>query len=144
MSAFDQMNPQNYGYGYSPTNSWTSPRGYQGYPAQTQPQYRLNTNAAFVTSLDEALIKTNDRNSDMIYFHQDKNEFYRVKVDAEGRKSWAIFAYTLPDQENTSPATKADILALVARIEALEAAKEAKPPQKAKKKEVVENGESDG
>ena len=35
------------------------------------------TNVAYVTSLEEALIRTTQFNSDMIYFNQDKNEFYR-------------------------------------------------------------------
>lgn len=144
MSNFDPMNPTGYNYSTpGQSNGWGQPRQYGGYNMPMQPQPRLVTNAIFVTSLEEALIKTNERNSDMIYFHQDKNEFYRVKVDAEGRKSWAAFPYNLPSQEDNTPATKADIQALVARIEVLECAKEIKAPAK-RKKEVVENGESNG
>ncbi len=112
-----------------------------------QPQ--VNTNVAYVTGLDEALIKTNMRNSDMIYFDQDKNIFYRVKVDIEGRKTWAAFEYVVPKQEEeATPATKAEIAALVERIENLEqmlSAKSAKTASKrTKEKEIVDNGESDG
>lgn len=140
MSNFDPMNPAGFNYTNQQQNSgWNQPRQYPSYP-----QYRLNTNAIFVTSLEEALVKTNDRNSDVIYFHQDKNEFYRVKVDAEGRKSWATFIYALPNQDDSTPATKADMRALLARIEALENLKEPKVAVKSKKKEVIENGESDG
>lgn len=141
MNNFDPMNSS--GYYPAPQNSnagWNQPRQYAGYPSQP----RLNTNAIFVTSLEEALIKTTERNSDMYYFHQDKFEFYRVKVDMEGRKSWAIFHYNVPNQEDSTPATKADILALVARIEALEVSKEGKVAPKNKKKEMTENAESDG
>lgn len=144
MSNFDPMNNAGYNYGNpAQNNNWGQPRQYSGYVPQPQPQYRFNTNAAFVTSLEEALIKTTERNSDMIYFHQDKNEFYRVKVDLEGRKSWAVFQYILPTQEDNTPATKADIMALVARIEALEGSKDTKVAPR-KKKEVTESAESDG
>lgn len=145
MSNFDPMN--NTGYNYSnpaQNNNWGQPRQFGGYASPPQPQYRLTTNAIFVTSLEEALIKTTERNSDMYYFHQDKFEFYRVKVDMEGRKSWAIFHYNAPNQEDNIPATKADILALVERIEALEGAKEVKVAPRSKKKGVTENDESDG
>lgn len=145
MNGYDAMNFTGYSYS-NPTqnNGWGQPRQYNNYAQPMQPPYRLNTNAAFVTSLDEALIKTTERNSDMIYFHQDKNEFYRVKVDVEGRKSWAVFQYILPNQEDNAPATKADIDALLRRIEALEATKEVKIVPKNKKKEVVDGAESDG
>lgn len=123
-----QMQQPQYPSQYANTSNWHAP---------------FNSNVITVTSLEEALIKTTERNSDMIYFHQDKNEFYRIKVDMEGRKSWAAFPYTLPNQEDNLPATKADIQALVARIEALESSKETKVTPK-KRKEVVDNGESDG
>lgn len=122
-------------------NPWDPARQYSGY--NTVPQYRLTTNAIFVTSLEEALVKTTERNSDMIYFHQDKNEFYRVKVNNEGRKSWATFPYSFDAQGDNGPATKADIQSLIARIEVLEAARDAKSVPR-KKKEVNENAESDG
>lgn len=106
--------------------------GYQRPFGEYQPP--ITTNVIYVMSLDEALIKTNSPNSDVIYFHQDNNEFYRIKVDAEGRKSYMIFTYTYPNQDNNTPATKADLQSLIKRIEALES----------NKKEVVDNGESNG
>lgn len=117
--------------------------GYQqgNYNVGFNSPLRLSTNIIFVTSLEEALSKTTERPSDMMYFHQDKNEFYRVKVDMDGRKSWATFPYSSPNPDENTPATKADIQLLVSRIEALEAAKESKPK---KKKEVNDNAESNG
>lgn len=94
-----------------------STQNYGNYPSNQMP---LNTNLAFVTSLDEALARSNSRGSDIVYFHQDKDVFYRVKVDMEGRKSWMEFAYTSPNPALTTPATKADIQELLARIEKLE------------------------
>lgn len=78
------------------------------------------TNVVYVTSLDEALMKTTNRNSDMIYFDQDKDVFYRVKVDYDGRKTWAQFNYTVPNNKENIPATKADIDYLLTKIERLE------------------------
>ena len=92
----------------------------QNYPSYPSNQMPLNTNLAFVTSLDEALARSNSRGSDIVYFHQDKDIFYRVKVDMEGRKSWMEFAYTSPNPALTTPATKADIQELLVRIEKLE------------------------
>ena len=89
---------------------------YQGFNYQQN----ISTNVIYVTSLDEALMKTNLRNSDMIYFDQDKDAFYRVKVDYEGRKTWAQFSYTAPNNKENIPATKADIEYLLTKIERLE------------------------
>lgn len=109
---------------------------------------RLNSNVVTVTSLEEALIKTTEHGSDIIYFHQDKNEFYRIKVDMEGRKSWAAFSYNSPSREDNTPATKADIVALAERLDTLERmfnSKQTKSPtRKTKDKEVTEDGELDG
>ena len=142
MNNFDPMNPGGFNYGtpISSPNNWGQSRQYGGYSNYVPSAPRLNTNAIFVTSLDEALIKTDMCNSDMIYFNQDKNEFYRIKTDLEGRKSWAVFSYTIPNQDDNVPATKADFVGLVARIEALE-----KSTSKRKiTEEGVDNAELDG
>lgn len=143
MNNFDPMNPQGVNYNNQVHTGGWAPRSYSNYPP-VQP--RLSTNTIFVTSLDEALIKTTERPSDIIYFHQDKPEFYRVKVDTEGRKTWAAFIYASPNQEDSTPATKADLRDIVTRIEALEALRDTKqsPASSRKKKEVTENAESDG
>lgn len=78
--------------------------------------HRLNTNMYLVTSLEEALMKTTVPNSDMVYFHQDQNLFYRVKVDLEGRKSWAQFSYIVPDVSRSVPATVGDLKDLEDKI----------------------------
>jgi hypothetical protein len=117
-------------------NNWNfqqpfqSSQNYGNYPSNQMP---MNTNLAFVTSLDEALARSNTRGSDIVYFHQDKDVFYRVKVDMEGRKSWMEFAYSSPNPALTTPATKADIQELLARIEKLEG-----------KGEVNTDGQSNG
>ena len=99
-------------YGYSNPN----------YGYNSSPMYNpITTNVIRVTSLDEAIMQTTKRPSDMVYFNQDKNEFYNVKVDYDGRKSWATFPYTLPNSDETTPVSKADIANIVSRVEILEA-----------------------
>jgi hypothetical protein len=93
-----------------------------GYPAMGMSGFcpQPYTNAIFVTSLEEAIMRTTERNSDIIYFNQSGEYFYRVKVDTDGKKSWASYKYTLPDQDTSTPATRADIQAFDARLKALE------------------------
>ena len=81
----------------------------------------MNTNVIRVTSLDEAIMLTNKRPSEMVYFNQDRDEFYNVRVDYDGRKSWATFPYSLPNPDLNTPASRADIAMLTERIVALEA-----------------------
>lgn len=99
--------------GYQSTQNYGFGNNYSYQPP-------VSTNVIYVTSLDEALIKTTACNSDIIYFHQDQDEFYRVRVDANGRKSYMIFKYISPNQNDTTPVTKSEFLALVERITALE------------------------
>lgn len=87
---------------------------YTGYGSMT-------TNVIKVTSLEEAVMQTNRRPSDMIYFNQDKDEFYNVKVDYEGRKTWATFVFTVPNPMENAPVTRADFSALVAKVNDIEA-----------------------
>ena len=96
-------NPNNFGYG--------SPGMYNP----------MSTNIIRVTSLDEALMQPARRPSEMVYFNQDKDEFYNVKIDYDGRKTWSTFVYTLPNPDTSTPATKADINSIITRIENLEA-----------------------
>ena len=100
----------NYGYA-NPGYGYNSPNMYNP----------MTTNVIRVTSLDEAIMQTTKRPSDMVYFNQDKNEFYNVKVDYDGRKSWATFPYTLPNADENIPLSRADILPILGRIEAIEA-----------------------
>ena len=81
----------------------------------------ISTNVIKVTSLEEAIMQTNRRPCDMVYFNQDKDEFYNVKIDYDGRKTWAVFTYTVPNLDASTPASKADIASLIARVDALEA-----------------------
>jgi hypothetical protein len=78
------------------------------------------TNVTLVMSLEEALMRASSRNSDMVFFNQDKPIFYRVKIDNEGRKSWAQFDYTTQAQNENSYATKSDVQNIIERLTVLE------------------------
>ena len=91
------------------------------------------SNKIYVTSLEEAHNRSSQRGSEMVYFHQDANEFYVIKTDYDGIKSWMGFQYMVPNQDANTPATKADINSLIERIEKLEG-----------KGEVSSDGQSNG
>ena len=116
-------------------NSYNSQGWCQGY-SYPQSQYNNNTttNIIRVTSLEEAVMRTTARNSDMVYFDQDRDVFYRVRVDWDGKKSWAEFQFTLPAQADTTPLTREELKPILTRLETLEA----------KFKEVPEDGKSNG
>jgi hypothetical protein len=110
-------------------------------PRQPTPNWgapQLQTNKIPVTSLEEALSKPAERYSEMYYWDQSKPVIYVVRTDQNMVKSWAVIPYTLPDQEQNAPVTRADLAALEARIADLEAAK----PKKSKPK--VEQEAQDG
>lgn len=58
-----------------------------------------STNVLKVTSLEEAIMQSNSRPSETVYFHQSKNEFYNVRVDVNGNKSWQTFTYNVAGAE---------------------------------------------
>ena len=103
--------------------NWQNSFGYSQFPNSTPYPNSFNqpnTNKIYVTSLEDALNRSAPRGSEMVYFHQDANEFYVVKTDSDGRKSWAGFNYVAPNPDLTTPATKADIKELLDRIVKLE------------------------
>lgn len=114
------MNNQNW-----PNQGWQNQYNWQ----------RPSTNVLLVTSIDEALMKSNDRNSDYVYFHQDKSVFYRVKVDNDGRKVWQEFNYSSPNPQLSVPVTQADLIKFNERLTRLETLLE---------KEVTTNVQSNG
>lgn len=105
-------------------NSWNnqnySGAGVNNYGWPSPMSTQVNTNKIYVTSLEDALNRMASRGTEMVYFHQDSNEFYVVKTDFDGRKTWARFIYNVPNQDATIPATKADFNLLLERIEKLE------------------------
>lgn len=96
---------------------------------------RPNTNITYVTSLEEALSRSNMRNSENVYFHQDLALFYRIKVEQDGRKYWQEFQYSQPKPVDNTPVVKQDLVDLEGRIKQLE---------NLLFKEVSSNEQSDG
>ena len=88
---------------------------YYGYPFN-----EAVTNITFVTSIEEALFRASSRNSEMVFFHQDKPIFYRVKVEADGRKSWAEYNYNGKPGEDNQSVTRKEFSELAAKITSLE------------------------
>ena len=83
-----------------------------------RPNEYVNTNVSLVTSLEEALIKSTVRGSDMVHFHQSKDVFYRIRVDWDGRKYWKEIPYG-DIVDNSSQVTRAEFDQLVERVNAL-------------------------
>ena len=48
------------------------------------PGFYQEARITYVTSLEEALSKCNNRNTESVYFRQDLPIFYRIKVDNDG------------------------------------------------------------
>lgn len=127
-------NNQNGMNGY-PQNGYPQPNFSQQYPSQYVPQY--NTNIIRVMSLDEAIMRNNARGSENIYFDQDRDVFYRVRTEWDGRKVYGTFSYSVyqPEQAPQAPqAPVVDFSALEARVKAIEDKLNPKP------EEVVNNG----
>lgn len=132
-----------------PFNNWNNPYAQQAQPQLQWGTPQLKTNKILVTSLEEAINKATERYSETYYFDQNKPVFYIIRVDMNMVKSWLEVPYTLPNQEQNTPATKADIAGLEAKLKAMEAtvkAMEQKPSTKRKKveaeQEVTEDVES--
>lgn len=109
------FDPNGYNWNNTPnSNNWYN-------TGTSMPPQSMNTNVYKVTSLDEAIMKTNTRNSEMVWFNQGRDEFYCVRVDMNGNKSWQVFVYSMPNNNVNIPVMKSEYDALVARFDALEA-----------------------
>lgn len=80
-----------------------APQQQMQQPVQTAPAPSYNvvpikSNKIFVTSLDEALNRFAEPNSETIYLHQDQPLLFEVKVDAQGRKEYHTYELRQPQQ----------------------------------------------
>lgn len=110
-------NYNNFNQSYGRHDNFVSPQRNDWMPSYNNQPI---SNKIYVTSLEDALNRPAGRGSEMVYFHQDLNEFYVIKTDYDGRKSWMGFNYNIPNQDENTPATKADFKELLNRIEKLE------------------------
>lgn len=76
--------PQQY---YQPSYQ---PQAYSSMQPQLQQQSK--TNKVFVTSLDDALNRVSEPNSEMMYLHQDEPLLFEIKTDSQGRKTYKTYA----------------------------------------------------
>lgn len=111
---------------YSSNPAWNNSNGIGvgSYPANSSNlgmQGGFASNIIKVTSLEEAIMKTPPANADLVYFNQNKDEFYRVSVDQNGNKAWKTFAFYIPEEGETATVTRKDLAPFVSRLEALEA-----------------------
>lgn len=91
------------------------------YPSNNWPDLnRINTNISYVTSLEEALSRSNTKNSENVFFHQDLPIFYRIKVETDGRKYWQEFSYDVPKSVDNTPVVKQDLLSFDERLKNIE------------------------
>lgn len=81
---------------------------------------QFTSNIRYVTSLEEAVMLSNDRGSDNVYFHQSKPVFYRVKVDWNGQKSWAEFPYNINNTNFDASVNNMDMKNVLDRLTKLE------------------------
>lgn len=92
-------------------------------PSYNTPSYNAQpvSNIVYVTGPEEAVMRATQRNSDGVYFDQNKPVFYRVKVDFDGRKSWAAFPYTVENVDNnaTGAVSREEFAALVNEVKEL-------------------------
>ena len=105
------MNNMGYNAPMSGMQNWYGQSQYDGYS---------NTNVYKVTSLEEAIMKSNMRPSETVYFHQTKSEFYNVRVDINGNKTWQTFTYSMPDSGNNTSVSRNEFDSLMTRIMLLE------------------------
>lgn len=117
----------NFNQNYQPVQS-NSNMGCQQ-PSRYVPQY--NSNIIRVMSLDEALMRNNVPGSENVYFDQDRDVFYRVRTEWDGRKLFGTFSYGAEQPVAPVPSTP-DLGAFETRLKALE--------EKVFPKEVAENG----
>lgn len=93
---------------------------YPSYNSSSRLDNFNTTNIVKVTSLDEAIMRTVVRPSDMVYFNQGKDEFYNVRVDMNGNKSWQTFTFTVPNNDEDLPVRKSDLAVFDERLKVLE------------------------
>ena len=79
------------------------------------------SNIVYVTGPEEAVMRATQRNSDGVYFDQNKPVFYRVRVDIKNKKTWAAFPYSVDNVNNntTGPVSREEFVALVNEVKEL-------------------------
>lgn len=111
-------------------NNYPYQNPYQGYMNQyqqpVQQVFQPKTNKVWVTSVEDALAKSVELNSEYIYLHQDKPLLIEVRTDGQGRKTTRVMELKdyveQPKPETATPnnfPTREEFEGLKAEIQAL-------------------------
>lgn len=91
---------QSFGNNYGGFNN--SYNGYTGYGQTTPYQQPVvqppKTNKIFVTSLDEALSRPAEPNTEIVYLHQNEPLLFQITTDLQGKKTFKSFQLTPLEQ----------------------------------------------
>lgn len=66
-------------------------------------QFVPTTNKLFVVSLEDALSRPADYNSEIVYFDQNKDVMYNVCTNGRGEKNWTVFDVTISKNHSATP-----------------------------------------
>ena len=108
-------------------NNYPYQNPYHGYMNHfQQPIQQIKTNKVWVISLEDAMARSVDPNSEYIYLHQDKPLLIEVKTDMQGKKTARVMELKdyieQPKPENTIPndfPTREEFDGLKAEIQAI-------------------------
>lgn len=64
---------------------------FYGQQMPQQMQMQVRTNKMFVTSVEDAMARYADYNTEIVYFHQDLPLLIEVKTDMQGKKTCNLF-----------------------------------------------------
>ena len=105
-------------------NMWGFNNPYNNFPALSFPYNnsvgnlsRSNSNKIFVTSIEDALSRYAEPNSEMIYLNQDKPLLYEIKTDSQGRKMVNAYNITPSVEKSGAGAENADMSNYVTKTE---------------------------
>lgn len=93
-----------YSYGNYQNGNMAYPNNFVPYNQNNgfnQPQQQpVKTNHIYVTSLEDALARSVEPNSEIVYLHQDKPLLYNVRTDMMGKKTYTVLELKPPIAEN--------------------------------------------
>lgn len=112
----------NYNRGYN-SNPYAQQNAFTGQNFATQPivqpQPQLRTNKVFVTSLEDALGRSAEPNTVIVYRHQDEKFEYEIFTDMQGKKTYKTLVLT--DYSTAEPQRdESDILIPTETLNAIE------------------------
>lgn len=103
-----------YNYGSRQSNGYVAPSQNYYNASQMPPQQQPlpiapKTNKILVTSLMDAMNRTAEPNTDILYVDQDNPFIYQVTIDMQGRKSYKTFEIKEVTEQNQAQAGASNI-----------------------------------